>query len=66
MKFQTVQQILRERNLSFSDDPIKPIGSDEDSPISDGDRQEATQEQQVQPRPLRRSDRVLVPLIKYS
>ena len=52
--------------FEFSDDSNRPVGSDEDSSVSGGDRQEATQEQKVQSRPLRRSDRVSVPSIRYG
>ena len=52
--------------FQFSDDPIKPFGSDEDSVVSDGDRKESTREQHVQARSLRRPDRVLVPPIRYG
>ena len=38
----------------------------EDSSVSDGDKNEATKEQQVQYRLLMRSDRVSGPSIKYS
>ena len=32
------------KKFEFSDDPNKPVGSNEDSSDSDGDMQEATQE----------------------
>jgi len=36
--------------FEFTDDPIKPVRSDEDSSVSDKNRQEATKEKHVQPR----------------
>jgi len=39
----------QKEEFEFSDDPIKPVGSDENSSVSNEDRQEATQEQHVQP-----------------
>ena len=50
--------------FKFSDVPIKPVRSDKNSSVSDGDRQEATQEQHAQCRLLRRADRVSVLLIR--
>ena len=44
--------------FELSDDPIKHVGSDEDSSVSDRVTQKATQGQQVQPRLLKRSNRV--------
>ena len=45
--------VSQRKEFEFSDDPNKPLRSNEDSLDSDKDRQEATQEQQVQPKPLR-------------
>jgi len=45
--------------FEFSDDSNKSVGSDED-------RQEATQEQHVQLRPLRWPNKVSIPPIKYD
>jgi len=54
------------KEFEFLDDPNKPVGSNEDSSNSDGDKQEATQEQHVQPRLLRRFDRVSKLPIRYG
>jgi len=48
----------QEKGVEFSDNSKRPEGSEEDSSDSDGDKQEAIQEQ---PRPLRRLVRVTVP-----
>ena len=47
VELKTIQQILRERSFEFSDNSNKPVGSDEDSSVSDENWQEATQEQHV-------------------
>jgi len=57
---------FQSKEFEFSDDPNKPVGSDENSSDLDGDIQESTQEQHVQPRSLRRLDRVSVPQIRYG
>jgi len=51
------------KGVKFSDSPKRPEGSEEDSSDSDGDKQEATQEQ---PRPLRRSISIMVPPTRYG
>ena len=53
----------KSKEFEFSDNPNKHVVSNEDSDL-DGDMQETTQEQQVQLRPLRLSDRVLVSPIR--
>ena len=53
----------QEKGVEFSDSPSRPEGSEEDSSDLDGDDQEATQEQ---PRLLRWSVRVTVPLTRYG
>jgi len=53
----------QEKKVEFSESPKRSEGSEEDSLDSDGDEQEATQEQ---PRPLRRSVRVTMPPTRYG
>jgi len=53
----------QKKGVKFSDSTKRPEGSEEDSPDSDGDKQETTQEQ---PRPLRQSVRVTVPPTRYG
>ena len=53
----------QEKEVKFSESPKRSEGSEEDSSDSNGDEQEATQEQ---PRPLRWSVRVTVPSIRYD
>jgi len=53
----------QEKGVKFSDSPKRPEGSEEDFSDSDGDDQEATQEQS---RLLRRSVRVKVPPKRYD
>ena len=53
----------QEKKIKFSDSPKRPEGSEEDSSDSNRDKQEATQEQ---PKPLRRSVRVVVPRTRYG
>ena len=53
----------QEKGVEFSDSPKRSEGSEKDSSGSNGDKQEATQEQ---PRPLRRSVRVTVPPTRYD
>jgi len=52
-----------EKGAEFSDSLKRPEGSEEDSSNSDGDKQEATQEQ---PRLLRGSVRVMMPPTRYD
>jgi len=53
----------QEKRIEFSDSPKRPEGSEDDSSDSDGDKQEATQEQ---PRLLKWPVRVTVPPIRYG
>ena len=53
----------QEKGVKFSDSPKRPEGSEDDSSDSDGEKQEATQEQL---RPLRRLVRVPVPPTRYG
>ena len=53
----------QEKRVEFSESPKRPEGSEKDSSDSDGDKQEATQEQ---PRQLRRSVRVTVPPTRFG
>ena len=53
----------QEKGVKFSDSPKRPEGSEEDSSDSDGDDQEATQEQ---PKPLRRLVRVTAQPTRYG
>ena len=53
----------QKKEVEFSDSSKRPKGSEEDSSDSDGEDQEATQEQ---PKLLRRSIRVKVPPARYD
>ena len=53
----------QEKRVEFSKSPKRPDVIEEDSSDLDGDEQKATKEQ---PRPLRRSVGVTVPLIRYG
>jgi len=53
----------QKKRVEFSENPKRSDGSDEDSSDSDGDGQEANQEQLT---PLRRPVRVMVPPIRYG